>query len=121
MALMAVNTWASPDTGYLGKPKGIKLHQYMVFGEHVHKVVPTVVKTIRMGDVEDPDLYVAQPICDWQATDAGQWVMENSVEMPMWKRVVDQYSYGYEYRIIAYLKEQDVTFWSLKWGLDEKS
>jgi hypothetical protein len=117
---MALTTWARPEDGYLGKPKGIKIHQYMVFGDYVHKVVPTVVKKIHMGDVEDPDLYVAQPICDWQNSEMGKWVMENSVETPMWKRTVDQYSFGYEYRIIAYLKEQDVTFWSLKWGLDDK-
>ena len=38
-----------------------------------------VVHTIRMGDVEDPDLMVADPIWKWQQTDEGKWAMEKSV------------------------------------------
>ena len=33
--------------------------------------------TFLMGDVDDVDIYVAQPIYDWQQTKHGSWVMEN--------------------------------------------
>ena len=67
-----------------------------------------------MGDVEDPDLYAAGPILDWQKSPAGEFVMEHAVEKPYWIRQVDHSSYGYQYRIIARLSEQNQTFFRLK-------
>ena len=75
-----------------------------------------IVHTIRMGDCEDPDLFVAQPICEWQESDAGRFVMENAVEKPYWHRTNDYHSYGHRYDIVARLSEQNETFWRLKWG-----
>ena len=48
--------------------------------------IECIVHTIKMGDVEDPDLYVADPIWKWQQTEEGQWLMENSKPAPIWKR-----------------------------------
>jgi hypothetical protein len=78
------------------------------------KIIKTLVHTIKMGDVEDPDLMVAEPIWKWQQTDAGKWIMENSKEQPMWQRSTDMYTYGYQYNIIAWLEERDLTYWKLK-------
>ena len=58
-----------------------------------------------MGDVEDPDLYAAEPMWKWQSSEMGQWVMEHAVETPFWHRHVDPYSYGYKYYIVAYVLE----------------
>ena len=69
-----------------------------------------------MGDVEDPDLYAAQPMYEWQQSEAGQWVMEHAVETPFWHRVINAQYFGYRYRIIARMSEPDQTYWSLKWG-----
>ena len=69
-----------------------------------------------MGDVEDPDLYAAQPLYNWQNSEAGSWVMEHAVETPFWTRQADYSSYGYRYYIVARLRESDQTFWKLKWG-----
>ena len=68
-----------------------------------------------MGDVEDPDLYAAQPIMAWQESEAGKWVMAHAVEKPFWHRHVDPHTFGYRYYIIARLSEQDQTYWTLKW------
>jgi hypothetical protein len=73
----------------------------------VHKFV--------MGDVEDPDLYAAQPLSEWQQSEAGQWVMEHAVEVPFWHRQIDPYSFGHTYCVIARLSEQDQMYWALKW------
>ena len=75
-----------------------------------------IVHTIRMGDVEDPDLFVAQPISQWQDSDAGRFIMEHAVEKPYWHRTADLSSYGHRYDIVARLSEQNETFWRLKWG-----
>ena len=75
-----------------------------------------VVHKFRMGDVEDPVLYAAQPIYDWQQTEAGKFVMEHAVEPPWWVRTVDHMTYGFEFVIMARMKEADQTFYILKWG-----
>ena len=71
------------------------------------------VHEITMGDVEDPDLWVASPIWEWQQTEAGKFVMEHAVEAPYWTQNTDYASYGYKYRIVARLSEQNETFWRL--------
>ena len=75
-----------------------------------------IVHTIRMGDVEDPDLFVAQPIHQWQQTESGKFVMEHAVDKPYWHRSTNYNSYGHRYDIVARLSEQNETFWRLKWG-----
>ena len=74
-----------------------------------------IVHSIMMGDVEDPDLFVAEPIWKWQQTDEGKWVMEHSLEKPMWRRHMDVTHYGYRYDIIAYLDGADLTYWKVKY------
>ena len=74
-----------------------------------------VVHTIKMGDVEDPDLFVAQPIWEWQETEAGKWIMENSNPAPSWHRNNDLYDYSYVYQIRAYLTHKQLTYWKLKY------
>jgi hypothetical protein len=68
-----------------------------------------------MGDVEDPDLYAAQPLWEWQQSEAGQWVMEHAVETPFWHRHLDPYNYGHTYYVVARLSEKDQIYWTLKW------
>ena len=66
---MAISTqpWQSKDE--FTRPK------YQVYMSETGEEIVTithVVHTIRMGDVEDPDLMIAQPIWEWQQTDAGK-------------------------------------------------
>lgn len=75
-----------------------------------------VVHTIRMGDVEDPDLFVAEPIWKWQQTDVGKFVMEHAKETPRWIREIDAYSYGYKYAIMAAFDERTLTEFYLRYG-----
>ena len=74
-----------------------------------------IVHSIMMGDVEDPDLFVAEPIWKWQQTDEGKWVMEKSKQQPMWRRHLDPANWGYRYDIVAYLDGADLTYWKLKY------
>jgi hypothetical protein len=90
--------------------------EYKLVNDQVVKLLDVKVHEFNMGDVEDPDLYAAQPIYEWQKSEAGQWVMAHAVETPFWKRHVDYVSYGYQYAIFARLREQDQLYWTLKWG-----
>ncbi len=74
------------------------------------------VKEIRMGDVEDPDLWVASPIYEWQQTEAGKFIMAHAEEQPYWISNVDYASYGTVYKVMARLSEQNETFWRLLCG-----
>jgi len=73
-----------------------------------------IVHTINISDVEDPDLFVAQPIYQWEQTEAGKWIMENSLPAPSWHRNHDIYNYGYNYQIRAYLTPKQITYYELK-------
>ena len=75
-----------------------------------------VVHHFPMGDVEDPDLYAAQPLYEWQQSEAGAWVMAHAVEPPFWTRQPDMESFGYRYYVVARLKEADQTYFKLKWS-----
>ena len=73
-------------------------------------------KEFNVGDVEDPEIYAAVPIYDWERSEAGQWVMSNAVEQPYYIRALDYNSWGHQYKIMARLSEQHQTFWTLKWN-----
>jgi hypothetical protein len=73
-----------------------------------------LVHTIKMGDVEDPDLFVAEPIWKWQQTEAGRWIMENAIDRPSWHRQVDHTTYGHLYLIKADLTPEQITYYELK-------
>ena len=51
-----------------------------------HKVV---VHQFKISDVEDPDLYAAEPLLKWQESDQGKFIMEHAIEQPEWHRDKD--------------------------------
>ena len=94
-------------SAYLSKPKDITTHDVMVFGDKAHKIHTVVVHRFRMGDVEDPDLYAAQPLWEWQESEMGAWVMKHAVQTPEWHRQMDQIQYHMQYAVVAKLKDVD--------------
>ena len=80
------------------------------------EVKTVVVHRFKMGDVDDPDLYAAQPLWEWQQSEMGQWVMSHAVDQPEWRRYTDHVGYHLEYIVVAKLTARDYTFWQLKWG-----
>ena len=101
---------------HFGKPKGIRINDYMIIEDKVHQIHKVIVHRFKMGDVEDPDLYAAQPLYEWQQSEMGQWIMERSVETPMWHRQTNPHQYHTDYAVEAWLKGVDYSFWVLKWG-----
>ena len=103
-----------PAQGYLGHaPKG-DTYRYMIINDQVEEVREIVVHEFMMGDVDDPDLYAAQPLWDWQNTEAGQWIMEHAVETPCWYRIPDSMQYGYRFQIRAKLSGPRLTEYLLR-------
>jgi hypothetical protein len=79
------------------------------------KYMDVLVHTFRLGDVDDPEIYAAEPIWEWQQSAAGCWVMEHAVNQPWWTQRMDYRCYGYEFNIFARLSEADATFFRLKY------
>ena len=103
-----------PAQGYLGPaPKG-DTYRYMIINDRVEEVREIVVHEFTMGDVEDPDLYAAEPLMKWQNTEAGQWIMEHAVETPCWYRIPDSMQYGYRFQIRAKLSGPRLTEYLLR-------
>jgi len=80
--------------------------------------VKIVVHTFKLGDVEDPDLYAAEPLVQFEQSPKGKWVLENSTDIPVWSRSVDGLGWGWTYKITADLKESALTEWLLRYGDD---
>lgn len=74
------------------------------------------VATLFLGDVEDPEIYAAGPILDWEKTDKGQWLHANSYEQMTFDILVDNASYGYRINIHAWLRDDALTYYKLKWS-----
>ena len=79
------------------------------------KCMDILVHTFRLSDVDDPDIYAAGPMFDWERSEAGCWVMEHCVKKPCWTKRLDYHSYGYEFNIVARLSEADAVFFKLKY------
>ena len=71
------------------------------------------VHKVHLSDVEDPDLWVADPIWQWQQTPAGKFIMKHAEQPPYWIKTVDHNTYGYVYQVMARLSEHNETFWRL--------
>jgi hypothetical protein len=79
------------------------------------KTIRYPVKEIRISDVEDPDIVVAQPMWEWQQTEQGKYVMENSCPKPMWTHSFDHSWYGNRYTIHAFFTPKQLTYYKLKY------
>jgi hypothetical protein len=102
--------------GYLGSTPSKQLQKYMVIDSKVEEIHTVTVHHFAVGDSEDPDMYAAVPIIEWQKSEKGQWVMNHAMESPMWHRMIEPTSYSWRYAITAKLKGVDYTFYALKWG-----
>jgi hypothetical protein len=81
--------------------------------KEIHKVV---VHKFDLADVEDPDLYAAGPLFDWERSEAGQFVMKYAADKPEWHRHMDPMFMGYRYIIMAELESKKLSEFYLRWG-----
>lgn len=108
--------WEAGTTGAFGTPMEKEIPKFRVVGDRVEENHKVIVHRFRLGDVEDPDLYAAQPLFEWKESEVGQWVMSHSLDVPVWHRYASPVNYDYQYVITAILSGKDYTFWQLKWA-----
>jgi hypothetical protein len=77
--------------------------------------------TFTMGDVEDVDIYVAEPIYQWQQTDHGRWVMEHAHDLTYYTGT-DPCGFGYLISIRGTVNDpKRITEYFLRWPKQERS
>lgn len=78
------------------------------------KLYSCIVHTFKLSDIDDVEIYAAEPIYNWQQTDVGKWVMENSIDT-YWATHKDVHTFSYEFKIVANFTEKDYTYYKLKY------
>jgi len=66
-----------------------------------------------MGDVDDVEVYAAQPIYDWLQTEKGIWVHERCKDLSWYTRPD---GYGYIVSIRGSITDQHATEYYLRFG-----
>ncbi len=69
-----------------------------------------------LSDVEDPEIYAAQPIWEWEKSEQGKWCMEHSTVPVSYRIVTDYQCFGYRVDLYGDLTPENLTFYNLKWG-----
>ena len=92
----------------------VKSPEVKIIDGHAVKYSTIVVARLRIGDVEDPEIYLGGASYEWLQSEVGQWAMANSVEPLTYHQLIDHTTWGYTYAITARLSEQNITFFHLK-------
>ena len=91
-------------------------HRMFSFNRESMHTVKIALHQFTIGDVEDPYIYAAQPIYEWQQTDKGRWCMQNCEgEMTMFT-MPDHPGFGYKVLIQGELSDKNLTYFRLRWG-----
>ena len=68
-----------------------------------------------MGDVDDIDIYVAEPILKWQQTEQGKWAMQHAHDLE-YRTCSEPHTFGYRVDIFGKIDEGPLlTEYLLKW------
>ena len=80
----------------------------------------TLVKEIQMGDVDDPYLYAAFPISEWEKTEEYHWLKSQLPEGEDMVFFCDAHYFGFIIRVYAPLSGRALTYYNLKYlGIKE--
>jgi hypothetical protein len=89
--------------------------RYTVEDKVVKEIHKVVVHKFDISDFEDPDIYAAGPLFDWERSEAGQFVMKHAVDTPVWHKHMDPMFMGYRFIIVAELEAKKLSEFYLRW------
>jgi general stress protein 26 len=94
-------------------------YSWHISADHlVQQVDNIVLHKFTMGDVEDPYVYAAFPISEWQQTEKGTWVMQHVIGEPKIHVCFQMYDYRNHVAVTGSLNAEDYTYYLLRWGTD---
>lgn len=79
-------------------------------------LITACVHTIDIGYIDDPQIYAAPYILEWEHSEAGKYVMKNSIDVPYWRSGMNSNMTGYEVKIIAKFTPEKYTYYKLKYA-----
>ena len=74
------------------------------------------VKMLRVGDVEDPEIYLGAVAHDWLQTEHGKYVKEKAKDLMYNQARINDGYFGFQYYITATFEDEDAVIYKLKWG-----
>lgn len=77
-----------------------------------------VFHTFQLGDVEDPEIYAAEPMFKWQDTEQGRWAMEHCAN-PLYRITPDFNTFGYRVDIYGELEDKQAVEYLLRWNREQ--
>jgi hypothetical protein len=78
-------------------------------------MIKLIVKTLNVGDVEDPEIYLGAVAYDWLQTEHGKYVKEKARDLA-YHQAIRSYDYGYQYIITALFEDAEAVIYKLKFG-----
>lgn len=87
------------------------MDKYRVHDDQIHE--RRLVYRFQLSDVEDPEIYAAQPILEWQKSDHGQWVMTHGLD-PTFHIISDYTTYCYIVNVTAHITPKRWTEYCLR-------
>lgn len=78
-------------------------------------MIKIVFHSFTMGDVDDPEIYAAQPIYEWQQTEHGRWVMDHAHDLTF-RCGSKPHTFGYHVTIRGGLEPKHATEYFLRWN-----
>lgn len=79
-------------------------------------MIKLIVKTLKVGDVEDPEIYLGAVAHDWLQTEHGKYVKEKARDLTYNLAQVDYDYYGFQYYITALFEDEEAVIYKLKFG-----
>jgi len=68
-----------------------------------------------MGDVDDVEVYAAQPISEWLQTENGKWVQERCEDLS-WHTLANPDTYGYRVILRGSITDKHATEYYLRFS-----
>jgi hypothetical protein len=106
---------AQATHGYLGN-KPDKMVPEVVIAEGIpKKIIKLKVYEFSIEEVDDPVLYISEPLINWEKSEPGKYVMSVAVEPPAWRRHLNYLTLTTSVAVTAKLYEEDAIYYALKW------
>ena len=80
-------------------------------------MIKLIVKTLRVGDVDDPEIYLGAVAYDWLQTEHGKYVKEKATDLTYSQApLMNDGYYGFQYFITALFEDEEAVIYKLKFG-----
>jgi hypothetical protein len=108
------DNWMQSNSGTVLTTNGVgTTSNDLLNNEQIYNVI---VHHFKIYEFDDPILSASDELLRWEKSPAGQWVMNNAIETPIWHTNENYALVCIDFIIKAKLKAHHYTYWMLKWG-----